>query len=272
MDTSWLSPALGAIVGLILALTGAGGGVLAVPLLVFGLQLSVQQAAPVALVAVGASAALGAALGLREGVVRYRAAGLIGGLALLVAPAGVWLAHLLPAQPLLIGFAGVLAWTAWRMWRRSRGDIAALAAPERIQPCLVDPQDGRLRWTAPCARALGGTGLLTGVLSGLLGVGGGFVIVPALTRHTDLDARSIAATSLAVIALATLGALLGASHYGSLDLALALRFGGAATVALLLGRQWAKHLPASALQASFAVVSGVVALLMLARGLGWLRA
>jgi uncharacterized protein len=272
MDIGWLSAALGAIVGLILALTGAGGGVLAVPLLVFGLQLTVQQAAPVALVAVGASAALGAVLGLRDGVVRYRAAGLIGGVALLVAPGGVWLAHQLPARPLMIGFAGVLAWTAWRMWRRSRGELAALAPAGHAQACRVDSRDGRLRWTAPCARALGGTGLLTGVLSGLLGVGGGFVIVPALTRHTDLDARSIAATSLAVIALATLGALFGASHYGSLDLPLALSFGGAATLALLLGRQGAKHLPASLLQASFAVVSAVVALLMLARGLGWLRA
>jgi len=108
---------LGGGVGLIMALTGAGGGVLAVPLLIFGLHLSVQEAAPVALIAVGAAAALGALLGLREGVVRYRAAALIGLVAMAMAPLGVWLAHQLPPQPLMLGFAGVLLFSAWHSAR-----------------------------------------------------------------------------------------------------------------------------------------------------------
>lgn len=62
-----VSAALGACVGLILGLTGAGGAIMAVPLLVFGLHLQVAQAAPIALLAVGLAAALGAALGLRAG-------------------------------------------------------------------------------------------------------------------------------------------------------------------------------------------------------------
>ena len=65
MDVNLAGFGLGAVVGLILALTGAGGGILAVPLLVFGLHLSITQAAPVGLIAVGAASALGAALGLR---------------------------------------------------------------------------------------------------------------------------------------------------------------------------------------------------------------
>ena len=267
MDPIGVAAALGAVVGLVLALTGAGGGVLAVPLLVFGLHLSVQQAAPLSLIAVGAAAATGALLGLREGIVRYRAAGLIGGVAMLMAPVGVWIAQRLPPAPLLIGFAGVLAWTAWRMadLRLARSGTAQ-PAPRNPGPCLRDPVDGRLRWTAPCASVLGATGLASGLLTGLLGVGGGFVIVPSLTRHTDLDARSIAATSLAVIALATLGGLLAARGQGHLDTPLAISFGGAATAALLAGRQVARHLPASVLRRSFAAVSAVVAVMMLARG------
>jgi len=74
MQTLALVMTLGALIGMVMALTGAGGGVLAIPLLVFGLHLPVQQAAPVGLVAVGMAAALGAALGLRQGIVRYRAA------------------------------------------------------------------------------------------------------------------------------------------------------------------------------------------------------
>ncbi|MGK9867820.1 sulfite exporter TauE/SafE family protein, partial [Salmonella enterica subsp. enterica] len=60
---------LGAIIGAVLALTGAGGGILAVPLLVFGLGLSMVEAAPIGLLAVGLAAGVGAVLGLRKGVV-----------------------------------------------------------------------------------------------------------------------------------------------------------------------------------------------------------
>lgn len=68
-----INAGLGVIVGLILALTGAGGGILAVPLLMVGAQLTLPQAAPIALLAVGMAAALGAALGLKAGIVRYKA-------------------------------------------------------------------------------------------------------------------------------------------------------------------------------------------------------
>lgn len=271
IETWALSALLGGIVGAIMALTGAGGGVLAVPLLVFGLHLGVKEAAPVALLAVGAAAWLGAVLGLREGIVRYRAAALIGSVAMAVAPLGVALAHRLPPAPLLLGFAAVLAWTAWRMsGLRLRPEHPQ--APPRIQPCRVNPGEGRLRWTAPCAWVLGGTGLFSGLLTGLLGVGGGFVIVPSLTRYTDLDARSIAATSLAVIALASVSGLLAAGGQGGLNLGLALSFGGAAVAALLLGRHWGRALPPALLQRGFAAVCLAVAGLMLARGLGWLPA
>lgn len=274
MDLSALSlatmawpAALGGIVGLILALTGAGGGVLAVPLLVFGLHLGVAEAAPLALLAVGSAAALGALLGLREGIVRYRAAGLIGGLAMLTAPVGVALAHRLPVTPLLLAFAAVLLWTAWRMAGLGPGAAAAIlpAAQRPLPPCVVNPAEGRLRWTSPCAQVLAATGAVSGLLTGLLGVGGGFVIVPALTRASDLDARSIAATSLAVIALASLSGLLAAGGQGHIDPVLATAFGGAAVLALLLGRQLARHLPGLVLRRLFALASVVVALMMLAR-------
>src|SRR5665647_1308869 len=118
MDPTVLAVGLGAVIGLVLALTGAGGGVLAIPLLVFGLHLPVQQAAPVGLVAVGLAAVLGAGLGLRQGIVRYRAAALIGLTGMLMAPLGVFLAQRLPNRPLLAAFALVLIYTAWRMLRQ----------------------------------------------------------------------------------------------------------------------------------------------------------
>jgi hypothetical protein len=267
--------ALGAVVGLILALAGAGGGILAVPLLVFGLHLSIAQAAPVGLIAVGAASMLGAVLGLRDGLVRYRAAGLIGVTGMLVAPLGVSLAKILPNQPLTIAFAIVLAWVAWRMFRqagRAQGR-AEMADHEQAEfPCVLNPQEGRLRWTMPCARALAGTGALSGLLSGLLGVGGGFVIVPSLTRFTNLSTRSILATSLAVISLVSVGAVGAAAWQGTVAWAIALPFALGAIVAMFAGRLMAARLAGAHLQRAFAATCAVVALLLLARGAGWLSA
>lgn len=266
MDPTTLAMTLGALIGAVLALTGAGGGVLAIPLLVFGLHLPLQQAAPVGLVAVGLAAALGAALGLREGIVRYRAAALIGVAGMLVAPLGVWLAQHLPNRPLMGAFALVLLYTAWRLLRNK----PATAPHDAGVPCHVSNASHRLTWTLPCARALAGTGLVSGLLSGLLGVGGGFVIVPALTRYTDLDVRSIQVTSLAVIALVSVSGVSAAALHGAVPWDVALPFAAGAAMALLVGKQVASRLDALRLQQAFAWFSALIALLMLARAFGWI--
>jgi uncharacterized membrane protein YfcA len=265
MDPALLAAGLGVLIGLVLAFTGAGGGVLAIPLLVFGLHLPVQQAGPVGLFAVGIAAAVGAVVGLRQGIVRYRAATLIGIAGMLTAPVGVALAQWLPSRPLTAAFAAVLAYSAWRMWRQLA--LPATAAP--AANCQVDAAGGRLRWTRRCAQALAGTGMLSGVLSGLLGVGGGFVIVPALTRHTNLDLRMIQATSLAVIAWVSVSGIAAATLQGSMRWDVALPFGAGAIAAMLAGQRVAGKLPAARLRQGFAAVSAFVALLMLAKALGW---
>ncbi len=265
MDTVMLTMTLGALVGLVLALTGAGGGVLAIPLLVYGLQLPVQQAAPVGLVAVGLASALGAVLGLRQGIVRYRAAMLIGAAGMLLAPLGVMLAQHVPNRPLIGAFSLVLIYSAWRMLKRP----AAHGEHPLSVPCQVSPSDHRLTWTRPCARALAVTGLFSGLMSGLLGVGGGFVIVPALTRYTELDPRSIQVTSLAVIALVSLSGVTAAAMQGSLRWDVAQPFALGTVVALLVGRQIAGKLDAKRLQQAFAWFTLIVALWMLARAIGW---
>ena len=266
MESISLALVLGALIGLVMALTGAGGGVLAIPLLVFGLHLPLQQAAPIGLVAVGLAALIGAVLGLRQGIVRYRAAALIGAVGMLVAPLGVYLAQRLPNRPLMGAFGLVLIYTAWRMLRRP---VQAAQLPVSVL-CRVNSKDQRLTWTRPCALALAGTGLIAGLLSGLLGVGGGFVIIPALRRHTDLDIRSIQATSLAVIALVSISAIASAAVHEPVRWSVALPFAAGAVLALLLGRAVAQKLDAQRLQQAFAWFCALIALLMLGRALGWI--
>jgi uncharacterized membrane protein YfcA len=266
MESVALAAVLGVFIGLVLALTGAGGGVLAIPLLVFGLHLPVQQAAPVGLVAVGLAAALGAVMGLSQGIVRYRAAALIGIAGMCVAPLGVLAAQRLPNRPLLAAFAVVLIYTATRMLRKS----AEVAPEPDDQPCRIEGGQSRLSWTPKCARAMVGTGLVSGFMSGMLGVGGGFVIVPALKRHTNLNMPTIQATSLAVIALVSVSGVTAATLQGTVPWSIGLPFSGGAAAGLLLGCQFAQRLNAQVLQSAFAWFALLVAMLMLARAAGWL--
>ena len=226
---------LGGAVGLVLALTGAGGGILAVPALVFGAGLDTARAAPVALAAVGLSAAAGAVMGLRAGVVRYRAALLAAACGAACAPLGALAAHRVGNRALTFVFALVLAWVALRML------VPAPPRAARTPSCRCDAATGRLHWTARCGRALLATGALAGLCAGMLGVGGGFVLVPALRRTTDLAMTSIVATSLAVIALVACAGVAASAAAGTLDWAVALPFAAGAVAGMLGGRMLAGH-------------------------------
>lgn len=258
---------LGVFVGLILGLTGAGGAILAVPLLIFALNWDVARSAPVALVAVAASAALGAALGLRQGCVRYRAAIVMAAAGALMTPVGLYLAHRAPVAPLALVFSAVLMYVAWRMYRQARSvPIAAAAgavceAPRagHAAPCQLNQSTGRFVWNAPCAKALAVSGLATGFLSGLLGVGGGFVIVPALRHTTDLPMNSIVATSLLVVALVSTFAAASSAFSGHLDFAVARPFALGALLGMLAGRAIAPRIAGPRLQQGFAALAALVA-------------
>ncbi|WP_415793884.1 TSUP family transporter, partial [Bordetella pertussis] len=158
------------------------------------------QAAPVALMAVGLAAAVGSAEGLRRGTVRYKAAALMSVVGGLAAPWGAQLARLAPGPWLSGLFAMVMLLVAGRMLRQS------LAAPAGAQaqaerPCHISPQTGKFVWTPRAAATLGGIGAISGLFTGLLGVGGGFIIVPALRQFSDAPMHAIVSTSLMVIAL-----------------------------------------------------------------------
>lgn len=260
--------ALGIFVGLLMGLTGAGGGILSVPLLVFFLHLKVAEAAPIALTAIAISAGVGALLGLKSKLLRYKAAGFMAMIGLILSPVGLWLAQQIPNHPLLILFSCTLFFVSTHLYLEARKEILGIKPPpKKPPPCLINPEHGKLTWNLPCARALLFSGGLAGFLSGLLGVGGGFIIVPALKRYTNLPVQSIVATSLGVLAIISSGSALFSAASGNLALNIAIPFSLGALGGLLIGRSFGKKLSGPRLQQIFAILTFGVAISLMFKGL-----
>lgn len=264
--------ALGLLVGLVMALTGAGGGVLAVPLLVFTTGLAVQEVSPIGLLAVGLAATLGAILGLRAGEVRYKAASLMGFVGLLFSPIGFWVAQRVDTQVLGLAFSVVLLWVALNAFRgAANSELNVIDAPPDGEksncPCIRNPATGRFIWTWPCARALMFSGAVAGFLSGLLGVGGGFVLVPALQRFTNLTVQSVTVTSLAVIAIVSTFGVLNSVSAGAFNYEIGITFSAAALTGMLGGRMISNKLPGAHLKRAFGAMCIVVSVLMVLKNI-----
>jgi uncharacterized protein len=253
---------LGILVGAVLGLTGAGGGILAVPALVFGMDWSVQQAAPVALVAVAGSAAVGAIEGFRKRLVRYKAALVMALAGIPFTSIGVAIANNLPQKWLLGLFSLLLLLVAVRLLKQAKRREAEIE-PHRIF-AKIDMETGRFHWTWKTARLFIAIGAVTGFMTGLLGVGGGFVIVPALCRFTNVTLHGIVATSLMVIALVGTGGVVSAIAQGvQLPWPATGLFALATAIGMLLSRKLISHLSQKHVQISFAIVLVLVAVSLL---------
>ncbi|MFM9835366.1 MAG: sulfite exporter TauE/SafE family protein [Methylophilaceae bacterium] len=222
-ELSLLMIFIGFLLGAISALTGTGGSIFAIPLLMLGFNMTLNQAAPIALLAVVSASSIAVIQGLRAGMVRYKTALLMAAFGIAFAPLGVWLAKQIPAQILNLFFAVILVYVAFQMWQQSTKTL--LADENKLTPpCIINPATSKLFWTALCTRRLIFTGSIAGMLSGLLGVGGGFVIVPSLLKVSNFNMQTIIATSLAVVALVSTTTVLTHAFNGDIQWKIALPF------------------------------------------------
>lgn len=258
MDMMLITAGLGLFVGTVLAFTGAGGSILAIPLLAFFLNMSMTEAAPIALFAVLLTSIVATVHGLHAGIVRYRAAVVIGVFGILLAPVGVLLTRYFSNQLLTMFFAFVLMYVATNMWLQSI-ETAQLKLSKKLPACAVNPASSKLLWTAPCSIRLIAAGGFAGFLSGLLGVGGGFVIVPTLNNVTDLEMKSIVATSLAVTALVSIVSLAVYSKQYVINIEIAITFAVSALVGMLASKTFSHRVPNKIIQRSFAIFAYVLA-------------
>lgn len=263
--TALITATLGVFIGLLMALTGAGGGVLAVPLLVFALGMPVHTAASISLLTMALAATVGALMAFQAGDLRYRAALFMGVIGTLVSPLGYWLAHQVNARWIQALFAAVLCWVSFRslfLQGQTRGIDELPDAQVAPAPCELNPETGRFLWTLPCARALLAAASVTGLLSGLLGVGGGFVLVPALQRFTRLSLQSISGTALGVIALVSWWGAGVSWLHGTLEPSQALPFSLAAVTGMVLGRRLGQSVDPTIVRRLFGTLCAVVAMMM----------
>ncbi len=232
----------GAIVGFFFGLTGSGGSTLAVPLLVYGLGLAPHRAVCTSMISVGAMAALRACQQLRTGGVDARAGWLVALVGLFGAPGGAWMGTWLSEKELLLVFAAIVTVAAIRLW------IHGNKRP-------IDTGAGPLQSGGTGVLKLLAAGLITGMLAGLVGIGGGFVIVPALVLFSGLAIHRAIATSMfsiAVISAAAMGAHFLAGHRPPLDSVGLFTVGG--FLGLVPGAQLATWLSSQRLQQVFAMI------------------
>lgn len=236
---------LALLIGLTLGLLGGGGSILTVPVFVYALGIEPKAAIAMSLPVVGGAALVGAVQQWRRGKVALGTALPFGAAAMAGAFGAARLARDLNGHVQLVLFAVVMLAAAVSMLRNARLPEAPSDGPEP-------------RWTLLLPVGVG-----VGALTGLVGAGGGFLIVPALVLLARMPMANAVGTSLLVIAMNTLAGSLG--YRGAVDIAwrLVLTFGAVTIVGILIGSALVPAVPQRTLKRAFAALLLVVATSML---------
>jgi uncharacterized membrane protein YfcA len=239
---------LSLLIGLSLGLLGGGGSILTLPILVYVLGVEPKAAIAMSLFVVGVTSATGAIAHARSGRLRVRTGLVFGATAMAGAYAGGQVARFVPATALLVAFAVVMLVTSVAMMRGRRTVSAAPAGDVKTAKVL----------------AIGGA---VGVVAGLVGAGGGFLIVPALALFGGLAMPEAVATSLLVISLQSFAGFAGHAGHVHLDWTLVLVVTAAAVAGSFLGARLGRGLSPDNLRRGFAYFVLAMAVFLLAKQL-----
>jgi uncharacterized membrane protein YfcA len=252
-----LASPLGLVVGLALGALGGGGSIVAVPVLVYVAGQAPSDATTTSLLVVGTAAVVGIVGHARAGRVRFLAGAIVGLTGIAGSLAGSALNRSIDANLLLLGFGLLVLVAAWRMvtgcpsCTRVGEDRALADDPPRNPRGGVDLLTRRRVDVAVAVRvALVGTAV--GFLTGLFGVGGGFVIVPALTLVLGFTMPQAIGTSLLVIAINAATALAARVGTSGIEWSVALPFTVSALAGVLAGSRVAGRVDAAVLVRWFA--------------------
>ncbi len=239
-------------IGLSLGLIGGGGSIITVPVLVYALGVEPREAVAMSLAVVGVTSLIGAALHHRRGAVRIPAAATFAGAGIVSSFLGAQLTYRVSPAVLMLSFAALMLVVGVRMATAgSRSQTASRPA----RPLKVIA-----------------AGLAVGFLTGFLGVGGGFLVVPALVLFAGLDMREAVGTSLLVISINAAAGLAGHLAHGGFDLRLALVVTALAAAGTVIGTRASHRISPAALRRAFALFVVAVGLFLVAAnraGLGF---
>lgn len=241
-----LTIVLAVFVGISLGLLGGGGSILTVPLLAYVAGLDAKQAIATSLLVVGVTSAVGAISHARAGRVRPKIAAVFGGAAMVGAFTGGRLAHFVPGNILLIAFSLIMIMAAMAMLRGRRD--------------LPDESGGSL----PVAKIVL-QGATVGLISGLVGAGGGFLLVPALALLGGLPMPVAVGTSLVVISMQSFAGFVGHLGEGPIDWKLAGMVTVAAVIGSVIGGRLTDYVSPATLRKAFGWFVLVMAALVLAQ-------
>jgi len=253
-----LASPVGFLIGVSLGAVGGGGSVLAVPALVYIAGQSPQDAVTTSLLIVGVAAVAGLVTHAREGRLRPRVGIAFGASGAAGAVAGSELNQGVNAQVLLLAFAGLMLIAAAAMARRSTPEPAVAGEARAGEGGLTVMTEARVD-LALVARILF-CGTAVGLITGFFGVGGGFVIVPALVVCMGFSMPEAAATSLLVISINAGVSLIARADTGTLDWRVAVPFTLAAMAGSVVGSRVAGRVDHGRLTRVFVVLLVVVAL------------
>src|SRR5512139_2080611 len=240
-----LTIALAVLVGVSLGLLGGGGSILTVPLLAYVAGMDAKQAIATSLLVVGVTSAVGVVSHARAGRVQWRTGMVFGVAGMAGAYAGGLLARFIPGTVLLIGFAVIMIATAIAMLR-GRKVVSSEHVPHSLPVVKIILE-----------------GLVVGLVTGLVGAGGGFLVVPALALLGGLPMPIAVGTSLVVIAMKSFAGLAGYLSSVHINWGLAAAVTAAAIVGSFAGGRLAGRVPADLLRKAFGwfvVVMGVFVL------------
>lgn len=244
MEALLLAVPLGLAIGAVLGLVGAGGSIIAVPALVYGIGLSPAQAIPSSLIVVG-FASVSAVLPRIRNNIDWATALLVGSAGIPAAWLGAAAGRLIDPNLLLLAFAALMVAAAIRMLTTESGNPTTDSSATR-----------RLRAHIPKALAVG---VVVGFLTGLFGIGGGFIITPALVLLIGLRAGKAVGTSLVIIIINSAAGI--TAHLGNLSInwPVVLTFTVAAIVGSLIAARFASKLPDRTIKIVFAIIVSSVA-------------
>jgi uncharacterized protein len=243
----------GTLIGLLLGLVGGGGSILTVPILVYVIGQDVHAATATSLVIVGLTALSGAIPHARAGRVELPTAVVFGAAGVAGAFVGAWLNARVDG-PLILFLFGILMLV-----------VAARMAFARTPRTAV--QDGRKSGLHPSVLV---AGLGVGAMTGFFGVGGGFLIVPALVLAVGFPMRLAVGTSLVVIAINSGAGVLAHLGTSSFDLSVALLFVIGGFAGGLLGGHFASRIDEGKLSRGFAALVALVGFYLIVRNGGML--